>query len=693
MRQYELYRLLRWQEHEEDGNFEKRQSIIPTLRFGRSTSENDYNVEDTDSIFLSLSPEQENFNEEYLGELFKDETENASPLVRNSRSMLLLSTPKTEGSSKQKPTHTFVLPYPRPGRSSKLIKVGKTKNDQLILPYPRPGRSEAQKYVSKILNSNNNKNKYILPTARLGRASLSPVLKDEKGGLIINDWLSIVKSNPASQKLNTEHLSANSADEVEGNSFFVIPYPRPGKRVMFKLKNSNQNSKNSEKEITDYVLPYPRPGKKSGGSKETEYFLHIPDTYDFSDALNRNQNIDSFIDYANDNEFNFPLLRMNRNIDNILSYLPPERSASLKNEPSNLSLNDIEIDSEEIQESDSDFKSSEDSAISRFKRSSLVVPYPRLGRSNAVVPYPRLGRSNVIPYPRPGRSNSVLPYPRPGRSNSVLPYPRTGRSDAVVPYLRLGRSVVHNPHSIRSKRSSSVVPYPRLGRSESVVPYPRLGRGESIVPYPRPGRAEALVPYPRPGRAEALVPYPRPGRSESIVPYPRPGRSDSVVPYPRPGRSFIVKSVSPDKYGKTEKLFLPSHSNLEQGIDSKREEFEIQSEKPTYKNNYGDADTSSNSHSEKVSFRDIRATNDQGYVLPYPRVGRSTFQERKKRDSSDTDTVIPYPRLGRSQKETVPAKSPSENQNSVHKLNKHVLSSVEDSVYLLPYPRPGRNSK
>ncbi|GFU48041.1 hypothetical protein TNCV_4968221 [Trichonephila clavipes] len=234
----------------------------------------------------------------------------------------------------------------------------------------------------------------------------------------------------------------------------------------------------------------------------------------------------------------------------------------------------------------------------------------------------------ILPYPRLGRSNSLLSYPRLGRSNSVLPYPRPGRSDSILPYPRLGRSNV-------------MLPYPRPGRSLNIVPYPRLGRSTFIVPHPRPGRSNLMIPFPRPGRSDLMLPYPRPGRSMSNLSHQRFGRSDTIVPIPRPGRSkedegYLLPFSRMGKAFQTRSSLLKGYGILKRGLEE--------------------------------------------HLIPFPQTEDSS---NNKNEFFGVEVYVDDDKTGI---------KPSNIQNNLSpskKLNKNI--PTDESVYLLPYPRPGRS--
>lgn len=240
----------------------------------------------------------------------------------------------------------------------------------------------------------------------------------------------------------------------------------------------------------------------------------------------------------------------------------------------------------------------------------------------------------------------VIPYPRPGKR-------QLGKSPSMQKGIEKSNGM-SSPHLFKiNKISDYVLPYPRPGKKSQGtgnISYIRSKRSASI-PYPRPGRSYSALPYPRPGRSYSALPYPRPGRSYSVVPYPRPGRSMVILPYPRPGRSSTDYMLPYPRPGKSEQSSFSDYDG----------------NKLDYQNE---------------SKRTKRST--QNYELEY------LFSPETKKTAGNVISVL----------ESFENKQGSDG-NEYNLLNTHDLNNFlntikghdanSNSVYMLPYPRPGRD--
>ncbi|GFQ99974.1 hypothetical protein TNCT_102821 [Trichonephila clavata] len=470
-----------------------------------------------------------------------------------------------------------------------------------IIPYPRFGRmleTKSEKIKENLDSADMDvkrlTNESLIPQIRYGRNSGNvKTLENEQPNIFI---LPNIRPGRSSKPVNE-----NKDEKTKSIQYGLLPYPRPGRSNTDNL--GNQHDKRVNEFVSDTLDVLKRFNvngadtsdmniEKIRASFETlildpNYPKHHESDKDLEKQVMKSEQDESLfvIPYprpgkrneqfskspvGTSNAISFPHLFKvkfdeKRNSDFVLPY---PRLGKRSNEEFSKSKAEMEYKESNIEKPNgsyndilSNFHTNIQKRSVEPEKETFILPYPRLGRSNSILPYPRLGRSNsVLPYPRPGRSNSVLPYPRPGRSNSVLPYPRPGRSDSILPYPRLGRSNVMLPYP-RPGRSLNIVPYPRLGRSTSIVPYPRPGRSNLMIPFPRPGRSDLMLPYPRLGRSDLILPYPRPGRSMSDLSYQRFGRSDTIVPIPRPGRSKEDESnLLP--YSRMEKTFQMQNSLL-----------------------------------------------------------------------------------------------------------------------------------
>ncbi|GBL75724.1 hypothetical protein AVEN_155028-1 [Araneus ventricosus] len=651
----------------------RSESMIPMLRFGRS-----------DAII---------------------------PMMRYGRSDSLIPMPRYGRSGNLIPTARYgrsesLIPMARYGRSDTLIPTARYGRSSSLIPMARYGRSETLIPMARYGRSDS-----LIPIPRFGKSVDSFENSDFDSDEIKNEKSSEEEYNLESLKSSKRRIDDNGA---------IIPYPRPGREIETEVEKKEDELKSFDSEVrrqtNESLIPQIRYGRSSGKTKtpenEQSHIFILPNIRpgrSSKEAINNKEKENSkSVQYG------------------LLPYPRPGRSEINQNDMNSDDLNEdldstLEIkrseegnDEQIILESEEDIllepgyskPAKEHNLINSDQDSSrFVIPYPRPGKrdlneeeaSTTVLPgdansHPHLfkitkgdnenagyssfysneekmgdGRnlgnkrllesevsfgylSNphlkfqkrsissekstfLLPYPRLGRSSSLLPYPRPGRSNTILPFPRPGRSNSVLPYPRPGRSHSILPYP-RLGRSTTILPYPRPGRSDLILPYPRPGRSNSIVPFPRPGRSDVILPYPRPGRSDLLLPYPRPGRSDVILPYPRPGRSDLLLPYPRPGRSDAI---------------LPYP-------------------------------------------RLGRSTS----IVPIPRPGRSAADEILKRNAHEY--LLPYSQTENNSeffatffREDGPGSQSSKLKDVpslAKKLNKEISSS--NSIYLLPYPRPGR---
>ncbi|XP_054720719.1 uncharacterized protein LOC129230343 [Uloborus diversus] len=665
--------------------------VIPYPRLGKSTSEN---------VPLNVVSSSD------------DDSLSIIPQIRYGRSVSILSIPKTDV-VKQSDIPNLILPYPRPGRSEPISSESKKS----------VGIPDGLKINSKVINIEDDIDKYgnnrikkesfMLPYARLGRSGKAIFNKINEKNFDTDEKIPI----PFLQ-LNFSISSEDSPEHLlepdEKDTFFIIPYPRPGKRTITRKSlipntrfgrsvlfpnDQTKMSKSEDHRLKEFVLPYPRPGKRRALA-----YNFAGDDYYYGAS-----------ESTDDEENNM------EEIENLFNFL-------------NSGLNVDENDGEKI-------------IRKRSIKSMYMLPSFRPGRS--LLPIPRPGRS-LLPIPRPGRS--LLPIPRPGRS--LLPIPRPGRS--LLPIPRPGRSLLPIPRPGKSEGSKFVLPYPRPGRSANVIlPYPRPGRKISELSkqipavlddeadtssYSKPIISNMTLPlrfamfYIRPGRSSIdndsfsransrnkrkasdnegfFVPYPRPGRSFSaLLPYPRPGRSSSngipippyskyeqysdvrnlmpkenlemaitssksfVLPYPRPGRSSNLRNLVPN--------LDPTFHNFEYSREFSMPYFE---ENMAPQSKFSDDGNDSAFHLEDVSKKSTivpyprPGRSTKGYVLPYPRMGRRDIMDQSVNKNNDKESGLYKPDMQMAPKEVIP--------KYAHKLHKHMLTSSAN--YILPYPRPGR---
>ncbi|KAG8186248.1 hypothetical protein JTE90_004225 [Oedothorax gibbosus] len=380
---------------------------------------------------------------------------------------------------------------------------------------------------------------------------------------------------------------------------------------------------------------------------------------------------------------------------------------------------------EEGNEGDEFFMESTDEEVD--KRS---IPMMRFGRSGAsVIPSVRFGRSDesVIPGIRFGRSgSSAIPAMRFGKSqSSVIPSIRFGRSESsVIPSIRFGRSESSVIPSIRFGRSdASMIPTVRFGRSESsAIPSMRFGRsGYSAIPTMRFGRSSSsAIPAMRFGRSgSSVIPSIRFGRSsESMIPSVRYGRTDnSMIPSPRFGRSF-QNTQSSDEDNEFEDLdSIAEHED--QNSDSNESEMD------------------SNETGLNFINRNTKRESNES-LIPQIRYGRSALKAKITKEVKPQYFSVPNIRPGRSSKDYLntpeetnepyisdvqgflglfgafrrsddAVMSDSQNlqdmelgkkvedflldanaDNAYKNLEKQSLLSNQDTLYVIPYPRPGK---
>ncbi|GIY45992.1 uncharacterized protein CDAR_539941 [Caerostris darwini] len=619
------------------------------------------------------------------------------PMARFGRSESLIPMPRFGRSDS-------LIPMARFGRSGSLIPMARFGRSESLIPMPRFGRSDSLIPMARYGRSGS-----LIPMARFGRSdSLIPMVRFGKSaslipaprfGKSIENVDQIEKSNSDAVTDDTDSEIIAETDNEKSSEYMtkrllddngtVVPYPRLGRETQLK-SDEEQTSAEIKRQTNESLIPQIRYGrsstklKASDGEKPQVFILPNirPGRSSSNDVLSKEKEKSKLVQYAL-----LPYPRPGRShtdMDNKIAEQYNDESAGAtfgitKRSEENHDMQD-NLDSEKMETllSGSDFpeddhqnKELEKFLISSNQDSSIfVIPYPRPGKRDVFEAQMTSSKQNTIGFPHlfkindmnsnkenqnedlkdgslsdfqriiqkreanPIKADFILPYPRLGRSESLLPYPRLGRSNTVLPYPRPGRSDTILPFP-RPGRSDTILPFPRPGRSDTILPFPRPGRSDTILPFPRPGRSDTILPFPRPGRSDTIVPFPRPGRSDTVVPYPRPGRSDTVVPYPRPGRS---NSILP--------LPRPGRSST---------------------------------------------------IMPYPRLGRSNNLVpylRPGRSAEFKNYLLPYPRTERSEDENgnlaLYETFLTDEDTNGPSLSKTLNKRTSNSVYLLPYSRPGR---
>ncbi|GFS95754.1 hypothetical protein NPIL_198051 [Nephila pilipes] len=642
--------------------FGRSNSLIPITRFGRSVgniNESEDPALHSDNFDNRINEKQQNFQGNTF-EGIKDfsREEYVDDIVKQNRDYETYNSV----TKKNVDDNGTIIPYPRLGRvietKSETVKEElesadmeiKRQTNESLIPQIRYGRSSGNVKTSE----NEQPNIFILPNIRPGRSSKNMVeSKDEKMksvqyGLLpyprpgrtntdnlenqydkhINEFLSDTLDVLKRFDVDVGDQSDMNIEKIKASFETLILDPNYPKHSE-PIKDLEKQLIKSEQDGSLFVIPYPRPGKRNARSSKS--------SADASNALN------------------FPhLFKIKFDAKKKSDYVLPYPRLGKRYEEEVLTPN-TEIESKENNNGKQNEKYKNnffDLSTSVQKRT--ISPYPMLDSSNSILSHSKLGQSNsVLPYPRPGRSNSILPYPRLGRSDSILPYPRLGRSNVMLPYPRPGRSL-------------NIVPYPRLGKSSSTVNYPRLGRSNSVIPFPRPGRSDLLLPYPRLGRSDLILPYPRPGRSDLILPYPRPGRSELIFSNTSPGKSInVLPHARFERSNTIVPIPRPGRSEKDENymLLYPRMERDYQAQRSLL---YGQR-------------KDILKRDFQEHLIPSMQNEHSSINENEFLDSGihleDDKTEIKSSNI-------------QNNPNLSKKLNKSI--PIDESIYLLPYPRPGR---
>ncbi|KAF8767749.1 Melanoma-associated antigen E1 like protein [Argiope bruennichi] len=589
-----------------------------------------------------------------------------------------------------------LIPMARYGRSDTLIPMARYGRSDSLIPMARYGRSDTLIPMARYGRSET-----LIPMARYGRSdSLIPIPRFGKSSehsenLDLNSDGIAIEEN-SEEEYNLESLKSSKKRNDENGA--IIPYPRPGRELQTaEKKEDDLKSSDSEvrRQTNESLIPQIRYGRTSGKAKtpenEQSHIFILPNIRPGRSSqtivANKGKEGTKSAQYGllpyprpgrsdiNQNGMEKQFNDLNENLDSTFDIKRSEEGSDDQIVLESVLEDDIILDPGYIKSYKEQNLINADEDNSRF-----VIPYPRPGKRDLTQEetpvkvlsgdsknYPYLFKiskendesvdysssySNAKKLSNEGKLESPkekkmalkrevsfdylsVPHLRFQRSiisdkpEFLLPYPRPGRSNTILPFPRPGRSNTILPFP-RPGRSNTILPFPRPGRSNTILPLPRPGRSNTILPLPRPGRSNSVLPYPRPGRSDSIVPFPRPGRSNTVVPFPRPGRSEVILPYPRPGRS--------------------------------------------------------------------------GAILPYPRPGRSTRDKVLKRNVNEY--LMPHSQAENSMNEessevlgTFLQEDDSGRESFklkdvpslVKKLNEEI--STSNSIYLLPYPRPGRTVK